>query len=67
LYGLKFFAVAPEERCQTAWVAGKEDVMAKLIEFYVPANFQSPKKQWTPEELRGKIINFHACTTRKSA
>ena len=48
-------------------VAGKEDVMAKLIEFYVPANFQSPKKQWTPEELRGKIINFHAGTARKSA
>jgi hypothetical protein len=46
---------------------GKEDVMAKLIEFYVPANFQSPKKQWTPEELRGKIINFHAGATRKSA
>jgi hypothetical protein len=41
--------------------------MAKLIEFYVPANFQSPKKQWTPEELRGKIINFHASTDRKSA
>jgi len=49
------------------WAAGKEDVMAKLIEFYVPANFQSPKKQWTPEELRGKIINFHAGTVRKSA
>ena len=48
-------------------IPGKEDVMAKLIEFYVPANFQSPKKQWAPEELRGKIINFHACTTRKSA
>jgi hypothetical protein len=47
--------------------AGEEDVMAKLIEFYVPANFQSPKKQWTPEELRGKIINFHAGITRKSA
>lgn len=41
--------------------------MAKLIEFYVPASFQLPQKQWTPEELRGKIINFHACTTRKSA
>jgi hypothetical protein len=46
---------------------GKEDVMAKLIEFYVPANFQSPKKQWTPEELLGKIINFPAGTVRKSA
>jgi hypothetical protein len=48
-------------------IAGKEDVMAKLIEFYVPANFQSPKKKWTPEELRGKIIDFHATNTRKSA
>jgi hypothetical protein len=47
--------------------SGEEDVMAKLIVFYVPANFQSPKKQWTPEELRGKIINFHVDTTRKSA
>jgi hypothetical protein len=48
-------------------VAGKEDVMAKLIEFYIPANFQLSNKQWTPEELRGKIINFPASMTRKSA
>ena len=41
--------------------------MAKLIEFYVPANFQLSKKQWTPEEQRGKIINFPAGTVRKSA
>ena len=47
--------------------AGEEDVMAKLIEFYVPANFQLPQRQWTPEELRGKIINFPAGTARKSA
>jgi hypothetical protein len=49
------------------WAAGEEDVMAKLIEFYVPANFQLSNKQWTPEELRGKIINFPAGTARKSA
>ncbi len=49
------------------WVPGKEDVMAKLIEFYVPANFQTPKTRWTPEELRGKIIDFPASNTRKSA
>ena len=48
-------------------VPGKEDVMAKLIEFYVPANFQLSNKLWTPEELRGKIINFPASMTRKSA
>jgi hypothetical protein len=41
--------------------------MAKLIEFYVPANFKPPMKRWTPEELRGKIISFHASTDRKSA
>jgi hypothetical protein len=48
------------------WVPGKEDVMAKLIKFYVPANFH-PRKQWTPEELRGKIIYFPARASRKSA
>lgn len=48
------------------WVPGKEDIMAKLIKFYVPANFQ-PKKQWTPEELRGKIIDFPVGASRKSA
>lgn len=47
--------------------SGKEDVMAKLIEFYVPANFPLSNKQWTPVELRGKIINFPADTARKSA
>ena len=41
--------------------------MAKLIEFYVPASFQRPKTRWTPEELRGKIIDFPAGTNRKSA
>jgi hypothetical protein len=41
--------------------------MAKLIEFYVPANFQAPKTRWTPAELRGKIIEFRVAVTRKSA
>jgi len=41
--------------------------MAKLIEFYIPANFPLSNKQWTPEEQRGKIINFPAVTVRKSA
>jgi len=40
--------------------------MAKLINFYVPANFH-PKKQWTPEDLRGKIIDFPVGASRKSA
>ena len=46
---------------------GKEAVMAKLIQFYVPANFRPPKARWTPAELRGKIIEFSIVRTRKSA
>jgi hypothetical protein len=46
---------------------GRRSVMAQLIEFHVPANFQPPKQRWTPEEVRGKIIDFPASTTRKSA
>ena len=49
------------------WVPGKEGVMAKLIVFYVPKTFYAPKKRWTPEELRGKIIDFQAAAPRKSA
>jgi hypothetical protein len=45
---------------------GKEAVMAKLIEFHIPAKFQPPRKRWTPEELRGKIIDFRPIT-KKSA
>jgi hypothetical protein len=41
--------------------------MAKVIEFYVPINFPLSNKQWTPEEKRGKIINFPASPARKSA
>jgi len=55
------------ERRKAASVPGKEGVMAKLIEFYVPANFQPPQQRWTSEELRGKIIDFQPSTTRKSA
>jgi hypothetical protein len=39
--------------------------MAKLIEFYVSANFQPPKQPWTPKELRGRIIDFQASTRAK--
>jgi hypothetical protein len=66
-YGFKFLRWLLKNAAWRRGSPAKEDMMAKLIEFYVPANFQSPKKQWTPEELRGKIINFHAGTTRKSA
>ncbi|HET9838489.1 MAG TPA: hypothetical protein VFR84_09660 [Candidatus Angelobacter sp.] len=40
--------------------------MAKLIEFYIPANHQTQTRPWTPPELRGKIIEF-VPAQRKSA
>ena len=36
-------------------------IMAKLIQFYVPQNFKPPKRQWQPQEQRGKIIEFRKC------
>jgi hypothetical protein len=38
--------------------------MAKVIEFYVPKNFQSPQK-WAPLQL-GKVIEFRS-VVKKSA
>jgi len=40
--------------------------MAKLIEFYVPENYQGKTRPWTPPDLRGKIIVFSPAQ-RKSA
>lgn len=67
LYRFRFLRWLLKNAAERRLVPGKEGVMAKLIEFYVPANFKPPKKRWTPEELRGKIIDFHASTDRKSA
>jgi len=67
LYWFRFLRWLLENAAERQAVPGKEDAMAKLIEFYVPADFKAPKTQWTPEELRGKIIAFPASTTRKSA
>ena len=44
----------------------KEAVMAKLIEFHIPANHQAKARPWTPAELRGKLILF-VPMQRKSA
>jgi len=41
--------------------------MAKIIEFYVPQNYQPKKIVWTPPELRGKVIEFQLATVKKSA
>jgi hypothetical protein len=36
----------------------KESVMGQLILFHVPTHFRPPAKQWTPPELRGKVLAF---------
>ena len=41
------------------------DVMARVIEFYIPNSFRKPTK-WVPVVDRGKIIEF-CPQTRKSA
>ena len=38
-----------------AWRPG--NVMAHVIEFYMPARFK-PKVKWVPQEQRGKVITF---------
>ena len=39
--------------------------MAKVIEFYVPKNFQSPS-MWAPQLQLGKVIEFRSAA-KKSA
>jgi hypothetical protein len=31
--------------------------MAKVIDFYFPGKYK-PRRQWTPAELRGKLLGF---------
>ena len=40
---------------------------ARMIEYHVPENFQAPLRPWLPGEGRGKLIEFSARGTRKSA
>jgi hypothetical protein len=46
---------------------GKEGLMTKLIEFYIPENYRKQTKAWTPPESRGKILVFTPGPHRKSA
>jgi len=39
--------------------------MGKIIEFYVPLNFQKTVK-WTPQLQRGKLIEFPRRMTRSA-
>jgi hypothetical protein len=38
-----------------------------MIEYHVPESFQTPLKPWLPGEGRGKLIEFSARGTRRSA
>ena len=43
----------------------EETVVAKVIEFYIPNNFHSPRK-WAPALQLGKVLEFRA-PAQKSA
>lgn len=43
----------------------KGGVVAKIIEFYVPSNFQK-KEKWVPARNRGKIIEFSVQTVKSA-
>lgn len=43
----------------------RRSVMAKVIEFYIPKNFQSPN-MWAPQLQLGKVIEFRSAA-KKSA
>ena len=40
---------------------------ARMIEYYVPENFQTPQRLWLPGEDRGKVIEFSERGARRSA
>ena len=48
-------------------LGSQEVTMARLIPFYVPQNFKPPKNPGQPLEQRGKIIEFHSASIKKSA
>lgn len=41
--------------------------MNKVIVFYVPVNFRAKQSHWVPAYMRGKVVEFHAGQTKKSA
>jgi hypothetical protein len=54
------------EGSEDGWAAwDRRVVVAKVIEFYIPAGFRR-KFKWIPPEQRGKMIEFRA-DLRKSA
>jgi hypothetical protein len=40
---------------------------ARMIEYYVPENFQTPQRPWLSGEGRGKLIEFSGRGARRSA
>ena len=59
-------------RCQCGWewLGHASDqkrgvAVAKIIEFYIPSNFQKKDKE-TPSQNRGKIIEFSLQTTKSA-
>jgi hypothetical protein len=56
---------APDNQTQIQNGRAVHRVMAKVIEFYIPARFQK-KLAWVPPQKRGKVIEFYS-QVKKSA
>jgi hypothetical protein len=41
--------------------------MGELIQFYIPANFISPHRNWIPEAERGKVLAFRSSAEQRLA
>jgi hypothetical protein len=52
------FEVQTMERAEVISRAKRRLVVAKVIKFYIPANFRKRKK-WVPIERRGQVIEFY--------
>jgi hypothetical protein len=56
-----------KDAAELLWAPGRETVMAKMIQFHVPAGLQPVKTRWAPAKFRGKVIDFRVAATRKPA
>jgi len=67
-----FFLRVPWLRAIINWLSAlfgrrAPESRARMIEYHVPENYQSPHPLWLPAESRGKLIEFSSRGTRKSA
>ena len=56
---------SPDDQSQIQNARAVNRLMAKAIEFYIPARFQK-KVAWVPQQERGKVIEFRSQVKRSA-